>query len=88
MEKIAKLRALFITTKNLNEAHNKRIALTDKNDTVKIDRNTLFDIDMEVMLSHLNYAENAYAKYFDKNSKYINNLVKDEKILKIFKNME
>ena len=88
MEKIAKLRALFITTKNLNEAHNKRIALTDKNDTVKIDINTLFDIDMEVMLSHLNYAENAYAKYFDKNSKYINNLVKDEKILKIFKNME
>ena len=82
MEKIAKLRALFITTKNLNEAHNKRIALTDKNDTVKIDINTLFDIDMEVMLSHLNYAENAYAKYFDKNSKYINHLVKDEKILK------
>ena len=82
MEKIANLRALFITTKNLNEADNKRIALTDKNDTVKIDINTLFDIDMEVMLSHLNYAENAYAKYFHKSSKYINHLVKDEKILK------
>ena len=25
---------------------------------------------------------NAYAKYFDKNSKYMNHLVKDEKILK------
>ena len=25
---------------------------------------------------------NGYAKYFDKNSKYINHLVKDEKILK------
>ena len=25
---------------------------------------------------------NAYVKYFDKNSKYVNHLVKDEKILK------
>ena len=25
---------------------------------------------------------NAYGKYFDKNSKYMNHLVKDEKILK------
>ena len=25
---------------------------------------------------------NAYAKYFDENSKYMNDLVKDEKILK------
>ena len=32
---------------------------------------------------------NAYAKYFNKNSKYMNHLVKDEKILKkIFNNME
>ena len=41
------------------------------------------------MLSHLSYAENAYAKYFDKNSKGMNHLVKDAKILKkTFKNME
>ena len=41
---------------------------------------------MNVMLFHL---MNAYAKYFDKSSKYMNHLVKDEKILKkIFKNME
>ena len=32
---------------------------------------------------------NAYTKYFDKNNKYINHLVKDEKTLKkLFKNME
>ena len=41
---------------------------------------------MNVMLFHL---MNAHAKYFDKSSKYMNHLVKDEKILKkIFKNME
>ena len=41
------------------------------------------------MLSHLSYAENAYAKYFDKNSKGMNHFVKDEEILKkTFKNME
>ena len=34
---------------------------------------------MNVMLFHL---MNAHAKYFDKNSKYMNHLVKDEKILK------
>ena len=27
---------------------------------------------------------NAYTKYFDKNNKYLNHLVKDEKILKIY----
>ena len=34
------------------------------------------------MLSNLSYAANASAKYFDKNSKDMNPLVKDEKILK------
>ena len=41
------------------------------------------------MLSHLSYAEKAYAKYFHKNSKCMNHLVKDAKMLKkTFKNME
>ena len=73
---------LSIRTKNLNEVYNETTALSDKNDTVKIDLNALLDIDIKVMLSHLNYSENAYAKYFNKNGKYIIHLLKDEKILK------
>ena len=89
MEKIASLKAPFIKPENLNQVDSKRIALSDKNRTVKIDLNNLLDIDLNVMLSHLSYAENAYAKYFDENSKGMNHLVKDEKILKkTFKNME
>ena len=89
-EKIASSKALFIKPKKLNQVDNKRIASSDKNRTVKIDLNTsLLDIDLNVMLSHLRYAENAYAKYFDKNSKGMNHLVKDEEIIKkTFKYME
>ena len=89
MEKITSLKALFIKPKNLNQVDSKRIASLDKNHTVKIDLNTLLDIVFNVMLSHLSYAENAYAKYFDKNSKGMNHLVKDGEIIKkTFKYME
>ena len=36
---------------------------------------------MKVMPFHIHYASNFF-KYFDKNSKYMNHLIKDEKILK------
>ena len=40
---------------------------------------------MKVMPFHIHYASNFF-KYFDKNSKYMNHLIKNTK--KIFKNME
>ena len=73
---------------NINEEDNKRIALSDKNHMIKIHLNTLLDIDIKVMLFLFRSLcvklpqINAYAKYFDKNSKCMNHLVKDEKILK------
>ena len=73
---------------NIKEEDNKRIALSDKNHMIKIHLNTLLNIDIKVMLFHFHSLcmklpqMNAYAKYFDKNSKCMNHLVKDEKILK------
>ena len=83
------VKSAFHKTKKPYQVDSKRIASLDKTNTVKIDLNTLLDIVFNVMLSHLSYAENAYAKYFDKNSKGMNHLVKDEEILKkTFKDME
>ena len=89
MEKIGSLKVLFIKKPiNINEEDNKRIALSDKNHMIKINLNTLLDIDIKVMLFLFHSLcvklpqMNAYAKYFDKNSKCMNHLVKHEKIPK------
>ena len=71
----------------MNEEDIKRIALSDKKsygkDSCKYfigyrHEGNAFPSPLYIKLSQMN----AYAKYFDKNSKYINHLVKDEKILK------
>ena len=52
------IKSLFHKNKkpiNVNKVDIKRIALSDKNPSVKIHLNTLWDIDMEVMLFHLHY---------------------------------
>ena len=59
---------------------------------VKIHLNTWLDTDIKVMPSPLCVKfpkMNAYAKFFDRNNKYINLLVNDKKIFKrIFRSIE
>ena len=72
---------------NINEVDIKRIALSDKKSHVKDlfkyfigyrHEGNAFPSPLCIKLPQMN----AYAKYFDKNSKYMNHLVKVEKILK------
>ena len=88
--KIASLEALFIKTKkpvNINEVDIKIIALSGKKSYDKVSfkyfigyrhEGDAFPSLLCIKLPQMN----AYAKYFDINSKYMNHLVKDEKILK------
>ena len=72
---------------NINEVDIKRIALSDKKSLSKDPfknfigyrhEGNAFPSPLCIKLPQMN----TYAKYFDKNSKYMNHLVKDEKILK------
>ena len=79
---------------NINERDIKRIALSDKESYGKdffryfIEYRHEVDAFPSPLCTNLSLM-NACAKYFDKNSNYMNYLVKDKKILKkIFKNME
>ena len=72
---------------NINEVDIERIALSDKKSLNKDSfkyfigyrhEGNAFPSPLFIKLPQMN----AYAKYFDKNSKYMNHLVKDEKLLK------
>ena len=64
---------------NINEVDNKRKELSDKNHMIKIHLNTLLDI---YFIMHKTSSNECACLYFDKDSNYMNHLVKDEKILK------
>ena len=77
---------------NINEVDIKRIALSDKKwisedsfkDFIGYRREcNAFPFPLSIGLPQMN----AYGKYFDENSKYMNHLFKDEKILKKFLQM-
>ena len=77
---------------NINKVDIKRIALSDKKslsedsfkDFIGYRREcNAFPFPLSIGLPQMN----AHAKYFDQNSKYMNHLVKDEKILKTFLQM-
>ena len=72
---------------NINTVHIQRIALSDKNSLSKdsfkyfigyTSEGNAFSSPLCIKLPQMN----AYARYFDKNNKFMNHLVKDEKTLK------
>ena len=78
---------------NINEVDVERIALSDKKSLNKNSfkyfigyrhEGNTFPSSLCIELPQMN----EYAKYFNKNRKYTNHLVKDEKTLRKFKNME
>ena len=78
---------------NINEVAVERIALSDKKPLSKDSfkyfigyrhEGNAFPSALCIELPQMN----EYAKYFNKNRKYTNHLVKDEKTLRKFKNME
>ena len=78
---------------NINEVDIKRIALSDKiyaKDSFKYFIGYRHEVNVFPSWLCIKLPQmNAYTKHFDKNSKYVNHLVKDEKNnQKIFKNME
>ena len=87
---------LFVKIKkniNINEVDVERIALSDKKSLNKNSfkyfigyrhEGNTFPSALCIELPQMN----EYAKYFNKNRKYTNHLVKDEKTLRKFKNME
>ena len=92
MDKITSLKVLFIKTKktiNINEIDIEEIVLSHKKSNGKDLREYIigyrhkgnaFPSPLCAKLPQMN----AYAKYFDKNSKYMNLLVNDKKILETY----